>query len=304
MANPVASDSPWASVIVTCYNQASFVCEALASVVAQTYPKVELVVIDNASTDGSSTKIKEWMDARDFPIQFLPQTENVGICRAFNLGWRQSKGAFIIDLAADDVLAPDRVAVAMDALAQAGEGVGVHYVDTQEISESGEPGPMFFGATEKMPQGWVYEQVVARYCISAPGMGYRRTLLEALGGYDESLHYEDFDVTVRAARHWKFLGSEESKVYKRRVLGSKESERQQADSPHLLTTARVCEKIWHMNKLPAEYAALRMRLNYELKEALRIGHKEAAKKLRALSQQTQPRTWQGRLLEWAVACRF
>jgi glycosyltransferase involved in cell wall biosynthesis len=90
------------TVICTCYNQQPFIKECLQSVVNQTYTNIQLIVIDNASTDGSSWVVKEFM--RDYPdIIFMPNISNIGLCAAFNKGLEKATGKYIIDLAADDV---------------------------------------------------------------------------------------------------------------------------------------------------------------------------------------------------------
>ena len=300
MGNEPIAELPWVTVVCLCYNQADYVETALESVVVQDYPNVELVIVDNASVDRSAKVIEEWIANHEgFPITYLPQSENLGICRGFNLGWQAGKGKYCIDLAADDVLLPERVSFGVRDLEAAGSEYGVHFTDSLEIGPDGAPGHQFF-VDATLPQGDVYTQVVARYCIPVPTLMFRRVMLEALGGYDESLHYEDFDIMVRAARDWKFVGHPEVLVYKRDLPRSKGSEREEATSPHLITTAKVCEKIMAMNRVPEEMRALRQRVDYELREAARVGHREAMRALLALSKQLKPRSWQTTLLEtWA-----
>lgn len=99
---------PVVSVICVCYNQGRFVSEAITSVLRQSYPRVQLVVVDDGSQDNSVETIRACVD--DHPeIAFLPLSENSGYCKAFNEALRHATGAFVIDLAADDILAPERI---------------------------------------------------------------------------------------------------------------------------------------------------------------------------------------------------
>src|SRR5688500_3802276 len=99
---------PLVSVICLCYNQARFIREAVASVFAQSYRNVELIIVDDASTDNSASVIRA-MVAENPAIRCLLLNQNVGNCKAFNKGLTLSKGDYIIDLAADDVLVPQRI---------------------------------------------------------------------------------------------------------------------------------------------------------------------------------------------------
>src|SRR6187455_35784 len=101
-------NGPLVSVICLCYNQASFVREAVLSVIHQTYRDIELIIIDDASTDNSVEVISDVLKSHP-SIKFIPLKKNVGNCKAFNMGYRLSRGQYLIDLAADDVLLPARI---------------------------------------------------------------------------------------------------------------------------------------------------------------------------------------------------
>ena len=94
-------EMPVVSVICLCYNHKRFVEEAIQSVLDQTYSNVELIVVDDSSTDGSQAVIESLM-ANNPAVKFIPLSSNQGNCRAFNLGWKYASGKYIIDLSADD----------------------------------------------------------------------------------------------------------------------------------------------------------------------------------------------------------
>jgi glycosyltransferase involved in cell wall biosynthesis len=104
---------PWVTVICVCYNHEDYVEEALRSVVEQTHPNVELIVIDNGSTDGSASRIARFVQ-RHPAIRFLKNSVNVGLNRAFNQGLALAGGRYVVDLSADDVLLPNRLAQQAD----------------------------------------------------------------------------------------------------------------------------------------------------------------------------------------------
>ncbi|RFP63721.1 glycosyltransferase [Hymenobacter lapidiphilus] len=200
---------PLVTIIALCYNHARFLEAALDSILAQTYPHLEVVLVDDASTDGSANILRRYA-AQNPGWQLLLLPENQNNCRAFNRGLALSKGEFVIDFATDDVLLPERIARQVAAFEQAGPRCGVVYTDAELLDESGRFVRHYYrrdarGRLHPHPaSGLVFAEVLARYFISTPTMLMRRTTLDALGGYDESLSYEDFDFWVRAAATGSF----------------------------------------------------------------------------------------------------
>ena len=108
-------NSQLVSVICLCYNQARFIEEAVQSVLMQTHQTIQLIIVDDASTDNSPEMIGKIVSANP-RIEYLLLKENLGNCAAFNRGLALVKGDFIIDLAADDILLPERVAAGVKIL--------------------------------------------------------------------------------------------------------------------------------------------------------------------------------------------
>ena len=285
------SAAPSVSVIALCHNHAPFVREALDSIVAQTYPHLEVWLVDDASTDGSPAILQEY--AARYPTwHLLLLPENVGNCRAFNQAFFQSRGEFVLDLATDDVLLPARVAQQVAAFQATAATVGVVYSNCELIDESGRSlglhhrpdGP---GRLKPAPaSGWVFAEVLRRYFISTPTMLMRRACLEALDGYDETLAYEDFDFWVRASRNWQFLYLDEITTRKRKHPRSMSAQAYRRHDPYLASTIRVCDKALNLAVTPAEHAALAVRLRSELRQAVRRrAHLAEVAPLRALLRQ-------------------
>ncbi|MEQ8423656.1 MAG: glycosyltransferase, partial [Cyclobacteriaceae bacterium] len=197
---------PLVSVICLCYNHAKYVEEAILSVLNQTYQPIELIVVDDASSDDSVAVIESLL-IKYSQASFIGLKENIGNCAAFNLGFAQSKGQFIIDFAADDVLMPDRIEKGVRALESAGSDFGVQFSDALLIDRYGVTMGLQSDkfSHDSIPQGDIYREIIDRYFISAPTMLIRREVLEKLQGYDESLAYEDFDFWVRSSRDFEYL---------------------------------------------------------------------------------------------------
>ena len=275
-AAPVTS-APLVTIVALCYNHRRFLAEALDSIRAQTYPNLEVWLVDDASTDDSAEILHRYA-AQNPSWHLLLLPENVGNCRAFNLAFRQSQGEFVIDFATDDVLLPARVAQQVQAFQQLDVSYGMVYSNAELIDDAGQPlglhhRPDAAGQLHPHPaSGRVFADVLRRYFISTPTMLMRRACLATLGGYDETLAYEDFDFWVRASRDWQFLYLDEVTTRKRKHPHSLSSRAYRRHDPFLLSTLKVCEKALALCRTRAERAALSHRLRWELGQALRHQH--------------------------------
>jgi GT2 family glycosyltransferase len=196
----------------------------------------------------------------------------VGNCKAFNKGLFLAKGEYIIDLAADDVLLPDRIAKGVRALKQAGPSYGVNFSDAEWIDESG---AHLYKHSERfphttIPQGNIYKDLIERFFICSPTVMFTREVIDYLGGYDETLSYEDFDFWIRSARRFLYCYVPEVLVKKRVVKKSLSEKQFRFFSPHSYTTLKVCEKIFLLNESVEEQSALQKRIRYELLLNLRL----------------------------------
>lgn len=263
--------APLVTVICLCYNQKRFLQEAIKSVINQSYSPIQLIVVDDASTDGSPETINQ-LKTQYPQLEVLLLKENVGNCRAFNRGLALAKGECLIDLAADDVLLSDRIRKGVEALKQAGGDYGVHFCDAELIDERGS---FLNHHSDKyphhsIPQGDIYVQVIKRYFICPPTIMFRKSVMDALGGYDETLAYEDFDFWIRSSRQFKYMYSPEPLVKKRIVKHSLGSKQEKFFNQHAKSTYRVCKKILDLNRTGEEKKALTKRIQYEIKLSLRL----------------------------------
>lgn len=264
---------PIVSVICLSYNHESFVEEALQSVVNQTYPHVQLIAIDDYSVDRSVEVIKEFI-SKNPSVEFIPFPGNLGNCRAFNIGYKMSKGEFVIDLAADDVLMPDRIEKGVKAFQSLGKDVGVQFSDAERIDRFGKSlgyhSDRF--SHDSIPQGDIYCDVLGRYFINSPTMMMRREVLTKLDGYDETLTYEDFDFWVRSSRDFKYHYIPEPLVKKRILSSSLGQGQYKSGSDQLWSTLHVCQKALLLNRTPGENQALKKRIWFEMRQAARVGN--------------------------------
>lgn len=259
------------TVICLCHNQKEYVLEALESVLHQTHKEVQLIVVDDASTDGSKEVIAQFI-AKHKEVIHIDLFDNIGSCKAFNHALPFATGEYIIDLAADDVLLPNRIEVGLHDFALASSKAGVHISDAELIDANGKHlsyhSDRFPHAS--IPQGDIYEKVIARYFICSPTMMFRKEVIDVLNGYDENLHYEDFDFWVRSSREYEYIYSSEVLLKKRILRNSLMSQQFKIRSAHQKSTYRICEKIFRLNRNQHEQKALNKRLLYEMKVNFRL----------------------------------
>ncbi|NOS90483.1 MAG: glycosyltransferase [Cyclobacteriaceae bacterium] len=262
---------PLVTVMCLCYNQARFVAEAIQSVFDQTYSPIQLIVMDDGSTDASAEIIIQTLKDRS-DVRFIRHNENVGYTKTLNEAIGLAEGEWIIDLAADDVLLPNRVEEGIRLMIERGDMYVVHYSDAEMISETGHSirrhSDRFPHPT--IPQGDIYQALINRYFVSSPTLMFRKEVILTIGGYDENLAYEDFDFLMRASRQFLFCYSPMVLIRKRVVAGSMSDRQFQRGTAQRWSTLKVCKKIAAMNRTKEEHQALKARIHYEIRLSLRL----------------------------------
>lgn len=99
---------PLASVVIPTYNKVLFIEQTVRSVLNQTYPSLELLLIDNGSTDGTQITLKK-LESDHRNIRFIQTPKNLGPSGARNLGIRESNGEYIFFLDGDDLMFPSKI---------------------------------------------------------------------------------------------------------------------------------------------------------------------------------------------------
>jgi len=286
------SEQVLVSVIATSYNHAPFIKEALESVFAQSYPAIEIIVVDDASTDNSCTIIEQCIEGRN--IQFIKNELNIGNCKSFNKAFAEVKGKYIIDFALDDIMYPERIKKQV-AFLEERNLVGVCFSNVDLVDERTTliktHYPSFHHSLSKLqiPEGDVFEALLSRYYINPVSMMFRRTVIEALNGYDESLAYEDFDFWIRSSRITQYGYLAEILSAKRIVSTSLSGLFYKENQKHMFeSTLKVCKKAWWLCKTENEKRALMHRCRYEAKQAYRFKYTFVVKEYLNILKNTDP----------------
>lgn len=184
---------PLVSVVIPAYNAAGCITRAVDSVLAQTYERREIVVVDDGSTDDTVRTLAEYGDA----LQVIQQA-NGGAGRARNQGIREAAGEFIAFLDADDRWLPDKLARQVEIL-EANPDVG--FCSTRTLAEAADGRPLGEWTCPIVEQTILHALFVNPGAIpgSASGVMVRRCLLDEVGLFDEHLRQEDTDLWFRLA---------------------------------------------------------------------------------------------------------
>jgi glycosyltransferase involved in cell wall biosynthesis len=176
--------APLVSVVIPCFNYGRFLGEAIGSVLDQTYAPLEVIVVDDGSSDDTQAV------ARSYPVRLITQ-KNRGVCEAVNLGIGAASGEFVMRLDADDALMDTYIEETMRALQHAPDAAFAYSDGTYIGSRNGTFHVDDF-QSERLAEGG--------YAVCLALM--RKSLFERVGGYDvemAALRCEDWDLWLTFA---------------------------------------------------------------------------------------------------------
>lgn len=193
------------SIICTCFNHEKHVIATLESVWSQSHNNIEIIIIDDASTDNSVALIDDWIKNKP-TIQFLKNSFNLGITKSFNKAAKLATGEFLFDLATDDILYPDAIEKLVNKFnISSYKKLGLVYANLENINEEGAHISNYFKKSESdRPTGTIFKNIIdTGKTICSPTALIAKKAFDFLNGYDENLAYEDLDFWIRLARKFE-----------------------------------------------------------------------------------------------------
>lgn len=187
-------DTPLVSVIIVCHNDWPHLELAIESALCQSHQPVEVIVVDNGSTDATSIEVQSRYIDR---LKYIRQA-NLGAAGGRNTGFAHATGEFIQLLDGDDFLAPNKLAIQVDAIRQRPE-IDIVYGDFRTFRSTPDvPAPSLYDCdTEQWSD---MKQLLMGRCPGPPILFlFRRGVIDRIGKQAEDLYYEDYEWWVRAA---------------------------------------------------------------------------------------------------------
>jgi glycosyltransferase involved in cell wall biosynthesis len=199
--------NPLVSVIIPVYNGERFIKQTINSVMAQSYPELDIIVSNDGSTDGTSA-ILERYGGRQFRAI---NEENAGEATAVNRGYKEAKGKYVIVLNADDLLAPNAVTQLVEFM-EYHSRIIVAYPDFDVIDAEGKI------IEHKRTREYDYTYMVSHHwCFPSVGTIIRREVLEKSGLRNPAYKYVgDFEHFLRIGKHGDFCRIPKTLAYWRR----------------------------------------------------------------------------------------
>lgn len=172
----IFKDNPLVTIVTPAYNQAEFLDETIASVLAQDYPHIEYIVLDDGSTDHTKTVLQKYQ------VKFhIESQQNMGQASTLNKGWDIARGEIFGYLSADDILYPGAITKLVAAL-QADASIAVVYPDCHLID------PASIIIKKNVCRQFDHENlVVEQECFIGPGALFRKDSYLKAGGWRPDL---------------------------------------------------------------------------------------------------------------------
>lgn len=201
---------PKISVIIPTYNRAEFIGRAIGSVLCQSFEDLELIVVDDASTDQTQQIVEQIKDKR---IKIIRHENNKGAPASRNTGIKSSRGEYIGFLDDDDEWLPDKLVKQLKLFETSGNEAGLIYSGFFFVS--GRNNRILSNVTP-YKKGNLYSDLLRRNILGSATPLIRRYCFDKAGLFDETLpSCQDWDMWIRISKYYKFdfVSNALSKVY-------------------------------------------------------------------------------------------
>lgn len=243
------------AIIIPTYNRASLVGEAIESSLVQSFRDIEVVVVDDGSTD----ETREIVTAYGNRVRYLWQPSAGNPCAARNRGIGATMSEFLVFLDSDDLLLPDKVERQV-AYLDAHPNCDLVFGDCLILDEHGKEIP---GATVYTETGWTggtgLSDLLCGNFIAVNAPLVRRSALERVGLFDPEVRPEDYDLWLRIAATGKIAGTDDTVGKIRRGPARRSAQQTEIIRGHLRVLANLRER--YPEAVEQNRAAYRRRLS-------------------------------------------
>lgn len=192
-------DNPIVSVIIPTYNRAYLLKKSITSVLNQTYADLEVIIVDDGSTDNSEELIKSFDDNR---IRYIKHDKNKGVSHALNTGIRTSRGKYISFLGSDDVWLPQKLEKELEIFQKLNSHVGVVYSGLWQIKNNKKIYVPSSRINKK--EGNIHKEILLGNFVNGLSL-IREECFEKVGLFDVNLPgLVDWDLYIRVSKFYEF----------------------------------------------------------------------------------------------------
>jgi glycosyltransferase involved in cell wall biosynthesis len=209
---------PLVSIGLPVYNGAAYLTNTLNSVKLQAYPNLELIIVDDGSTDESFEICREWIINCGLPVKLTRNEKNKGLPSSCNILLQKVAGKYFQILGQDDILLPGKIADDVNIFEQQPAETALIFSKVKLIDEKGSfkdedyfERISYDGKLNEL----IFEQLVQKNFIPAPTALVKTEMVQAIGGYDESLLFEDWDMWLRLSKDYKVVFNDVCNVHYR-----------------------------------------------------------------------------------------
>lgn len=198
--NRISDQRAYVSVILPTYNRASELGKAMQSVLDQTYENLELIVVNDGSTDETEQVVRGFSDAR---VRLVQSEKNGGLAYARNMGIREARYDLLAFHDDDDLWKPEKLENQVRELLQSDHSTGFCYCEMSYIMLDGKTVHIVprREISDVRKRGYLYPELLRRNFIGGPTLLVRKECLEEVGLFDETLAiFEDWDMVLRLSR--------------------------------------------------------------------------------------------------------
>ena len=198
---------PLVSVGIASYNNAHYIKLTLDSIRDQDYPNCEIIIVDDCSKDNSVEVVKEWLLQNPATnTRLIIKEKNSGISATFNTFLAHAKGEYVSIVGSDDEYLPSRISLQVAAMQQLDADYGLCYSDVMRIDENGVPldGGAACMRERGNPEGDVFPDLLNTNFIAVMTVLIRKSVIDEVGPFDETLCFEDWEMWLRIANKYKF----------------------------------------------------------------------------------------------------
>ena len=190
-------NQPMVSIGIPNYNYAHYILETLHSIAEQTYENVEIIIVDDCSTDNSISVIEAWMRSYQGQkkVSLFRNERNMGLTKSCNILLRHATGKYFQPLDADDILMPDKIERQVRLL-EVNEDAAFVYSNAIVINENSIETETYFERIkynkDTMPSGMIQDAILKFNFIPLPTVLLNTAKVLQVGGFDENLHVQDY----------------------------------------------------------------------------------------------------------------